>query len=391
MRELNKLSEKIVIICFVSFTLFTSGFLISLIVVPFLHPEVNSPHLQIFITEDADFDKYYFPGSGTPTDPFLIENFTYQEHGLFEIYIFGVSKHFVIRNNIIISHRSDEGIRIGDAPNNVSIINNVVYGSAHMHDWNPGISIYNLDECNIINNTVISKEKGIRISSSSNCSVKNNKLIKNGRNIEIIDSSNILIENNSLVFDETQTGYATKDTIYVQNSDNVSIIYNHLNKSGIFFNDGSIKTAVIENNFIDGLKIGFFKNETNILINSTIEFGQILLADCKNCSLYNLTMSKSNVGIGIYNSNLINCSYCNLSSNLYAGLYIYESVNVTISESTFISNDVGTRVKFSNNIRFLNNIFQENSFGIYLSNSNCTFINNSFINNSIEDIHTYDY
>ena len=388
MRKLNKFSEKIVIIMFVSFTLFTSGFLISLIVIPFLHPEVETSHLQIYITEDADFDKYNFPGTGTPADPFLIENFTYQEDGLVEIRIFGVSKHFVIRNNVIIANRFDEGIRIGNAPI-VSIINNVVYGSAHLHNWNTGIAVYNVNECNIINNSIFFEEKGIRISGSSNCSVKNNKLIKNGRNIEIIDSPNILIENNSLVF-KTQTGYGTKDSIYVQNSDNISIINNQLDKSGIFFNDGSIKTAIIENNFIDGLKIGFFRNNTNLLINSTTEFGQILLADCKNCSLYNLNMSKRNVGIAIYNSNLINCSYCNLSSNLYAGLYIYESTNVTISESIFLSNDIGTRVKYSNNIRFLNNVFQDNSCGIYLSHSNCIFINNSFINNSI-DIHTYDY
>jgi len=389
MRELNKLSEKIVIICFVSFTLCTSGFLISLIIVPFLHPEVNTPHLQIFITKDADFDKYNFPGSGTPTDPFLIENFTYQEDGLFEIYIFGVSKHFVIRNNIIIPDRADEAIRIGNAPNNVSIINNVVYGSAYLHYWNLGISVYNVNDCNIINNSIFFEEKGIQISHSSNCLVKNNKLIKNVRNIEIIDSPNILIENNSLVFDETQTSYPNQDMIYVQNSDNISIINNQLDKSGIFFNDGSIKTAIIENNFIDGLKIGFFRNITNFLINSTTEFVQILLADCKNCSLYNLNMSKSNVGIGVYNSNLINCSYCNLNSNPY-GLYIYESTNVTIAESIFLSNDIGTRVKYSDNIRFLNNNFQENSFGIYLSHSSCTFFNNSFINNSI-DILTYDY
>jgi len=390
MRELNKLSEKIIFICFVSFTLFTSGFLISLLVVPFLHPEVKTPHLQIFITKDADFDKYNFPGSGTPTDPFLIENFTYQEDGLFEIYIFGVSKHFVIRNNVIKPDIIDEAIRIGNIPNNVSIINNVVYGSAHLYDWHIGISVYNVNECNIINNSIFFEEKGIHISGSSNCSIINNKLIKNVRNIEIIDSPNVLIENNSLMFDEIQTGYTTKDMIYVQNSDNVSIINNQLDKSGIFFNDGSIKTAIIENNFIDGLKIGFFKNETNILINSTTEFGQILLADCKNCSLYNLNMSKSNVGIGVYNSNLINCSYCNLNSNLYAGLYIYESSNLTISESIFLSNDIGTRVQYSDNIRFLNNDFQENSFGIYLSHSNCIFINNTFNNNSI-DIHTYDY
>ena len=390
MRKLNKLFEKVFIISFISFIIFTSGFLISLFIIPFLHSPVKEPHLQISIYDDSDFEKYNFPGSGTESDPYLIENYSYQEQGLFKISIFGVSKCFIIRNNIILSQSSDEGIRIGNVPKNVSIINNVVYGPTYMHDFEAGISIYNLNECKIINNTVISKEYGIKVWYSSNCSLQNNRLIKNGRPIDIRYSSHIDIENNYLKYDESLSGYYTEDALYVKNSEYVSVKGNQIYKGWLFFSDDSIKTATIEDNYINGVKIGFFKNLTDFSLNSTTEFGQLLLADCTNCSFFNLNLSDVNVAIGIYNSSFITCSNCNLSNNVNAGLYIYDSINITISQSSFFGNYYGTRVIYSN-LRFLDNVFQNNLYGVYISNSNCMFVNNSFIDNVYHDISTYDY
>ena len=389
MRKRNKILENGLIIVFVSFIIFTSGFLISLMVIPFLHPTIAIPHLQIFIDSDADFERYNFPGSGTQTDPFLIENFTYQDKGLFEIYIFGVSKYFIIRNNIIISDRSEEGIRIGNIPVNISIINNVVYGSAYKHDWEAGISIYNLNECKIINNTVISKENGVRVWSSSNCTIQNNRLIKNGRPIEIRDSSQILIENNYLVYDD-QSGYTSKDALHIENSEYISIKNNQIENGWLFFYDNSIITATIEDNYINGVKIEFFKNLTDFSLNSTTEFGQLLLSNCINCSFYNLNLSDVNIAIGIYHSSFINCSSCNLISNVYAGLYIYDSINITISQSNFFGNYYGTRMRYSS-VQFLNNVFQNNLYGVYINKSNSTFVNNSFIDNVYHDIYTSNY
>jgi parallel beta-helix repeat protein len=389
MRKLNKFFEKGLIISFISIIIFTSGYLISLTVIPFLHHTINPPHLQIFIRNDSDFEKYNFPGSGTESDPYLIENLTSLKQGLSEIDIYGVSKYFIIMNNIIISERSEEVIRIGNVPVNISIINNAIYGSAYMHDLQAGISIYNLNECKIINNTVISKEKGIQVRNSSYCSLQNNKLIKNGRPIDIKDSFQIVIENNYLVYDEGLSGYTSNDAVHVENSDYVSVRGNQIYEGWLFFNDNSIKTTTIEDNYINGVKIGVFKNLTDFSLNSTTEFAQLLLIDCTNCSLYNLNVSDVNIAIGIYQSSYINCSNCNLSNNSYAGLYIYDSVNITIFKSTFFNNDVGTRVKYSD-VQFSNNAFQTNLVGIYKSNSNCSFVNNSFIDN-IYDIYTYDF
>lgn len=390
MRKLNKFFEKVFIVSFISFIIFTSGFLISLSIIPFLHPTVKTPHLSIIIYDDSDFEKYNFPGTGTESDPYLIENFTYQKQGLSQIYIFGVNKYFIIRNNILISDRAEEAIRIGNVPVNISIINNVIYGFTYIHDFEVGISIYNLNKCKIFNNTVISKEYGIKVWYSSNCSLQNNRLIKNGRPIDIRYSSQIDIENNYLKYDDSLSGYYTKDALYVKNSEYVSVKGNQMYKGWLFFSDDSIKTATIEDNYINGMKIGFFKNLTDFSLNSTTEFGQLLLADCTNCSFYNLNLSDVNVAIGIYNSSFITCSNCNLSNNVIAGLYIYDSINITISQSSFFGNYIGTRVKYST-VQFLDNVFQNNSYGVYISNSNCTFVNNSFIDNVYHDIYTYDY
>ena len=389
MRKRNKILENGLIIVFVSFIIFTSGFLISLMVIPFLHPTITTPHLQIYIHDDSDFEKYNFPGSGTESDPFLIENFTYQEQGLLQISISGVSKYFIVRNNVVISQYS-AGIHIGNVAVNASIINNVVYGSPYNYGWDAGIAIYDMNGCKIINNTVISKEKGIQVWTSSNCSLQNNRLIKNDRNIEIKYSSQILIKNNYVVCDEKSSDYDTTDALNVDDSEFISIISNQIENGWLFFEDDSISTATIEDNYINGVKLGFFKNFTDFSLNSSLEFGQLILAYCTNCSLSNLNLSDVNVAIGIYQSSFINCNNCNFSNNLYAGLYIYDSLNITISNSTFVSNDIGTRVRYSS-VYFYNNEFQNNFYGVYISKSNCTFGNNSFIDNVYHDIYTFDY
>lgn len=382
--------ERIIAFLFIGLMIFTMGYFISLIIIPFLSSEIENLSLQIYINDDSDFENYDFLGSGTQADPYLIENYTYQEHGLRKIYISGVSKHFIVRNNIIASRRYDEGIHISAAPDNVSIINNTIFGTVYSHDGESGIDVYNLNNCNIINNSVFSKRKGIRILYCNSCSINNN-VLKNGRNIEILWSSNICVGNNSLTYDELQNAWTSQNSIFIEDSYNISLVQNKLIKSWIHFDDNSINSAELKENSIDGKVIAFYKNETDFIINPLEDYGQIILANCSNGNIYDLNISISNIGISIYHSEFINCTSCKFTSNIYSGIYLYDVENMTISDSLFLRNHIGIRVKYSNSVLFMNNTFQENSYGIYISNSGCSYVNNTFINNKYDDIRTYDY
>jgi parallel beta-helix repeat protein len=281
MRVTKKSFEKITMFLFLALLIFTTIYLVILGIIPFLHPKINSLSLGIYINDDSDFETYNFPGFGTPSDPYLIENYTYQKHGLHEIYISRVSKHFIIRNNVIASKGYKNGITVGGMSQNITIFNNTILGSDYIKDGCEGISIWNLENCKIVNNSIFSKRQGIRVWSCSNCTISQNKM-KNGRNIGIFESSNIGIENNSLRFDEFQNAWDTHDSLYITNSENTSIIQNELFKSWIAFSDDSILTATLQDNRINGQEIGFFKNESNFLLDSSGSYGQILLISCSN-------------------------------------------------------------------------------------------------------------
>ncbi|MFX1267483.1 MAG: right-handed parallel beta-helix repeat-containing protein [Promethearchaeota archaeon] len=384
--------EKFIGILFAVIVFLSMGFLISLLVIPFFHQEVERTTFSIYISENSDFEKYNFPGSGTEFDPYIIENYTYFEHGIVRIRIYGVNKHFVIRNNQIHAARGRDGISIGSiSVETTKIVNNKIYGSAYDRDYQIGIYVYNMNGCYIFNNSVYNKDMGIRILSSSNCVVKNNSLINTGRNIEIIDSSETQIENNIMILDKEKTRYISAAAVYIDESANILLKNNQLINSGIWFSDSSANSIVIQNNTINDLEIGFYKNQTDLVFNSSEIYGQLFLVNCTNCLIYNLTIKNSNIGIALYQCIYFNCSACNCSYNLYSGLYLSSSLNIIVQNGTFTNNHVGSRVRYSNSVEFKSNLFQNNSYGIYMSNSNCTYLYNTFENNKFEDIHIYDY
>jgi parallel beta-helix repeat protein len=384
--------EKIITIAFGLVVLIASGILISLLVIPFTHPKVNTNFFRIYINSDEDFNNYNFPGSGTEEDPYIIENYTYFEDGLNQIQIFGVNKSFIIRNNIIYSNDWECGISLASvSSSNVIIIGNIIYGSAYRFSVEAGIRIYNLYNCSILNNSVYNVDVGIKLLASSNCLVENNSLINNGRNIEVRDCTNLPIVNNVLMVNMEKSRFSFSDSIHVEDSINISINSNECKNSGIWFSASSSSTITLQNNTVCGLHIGFFKNKIDLLFNNSEQYGQLFLVNCTNCITINLTITKSIIGLSFYNCSYCNCSSCNFDEDLESGLYISHSSNLIISEGEFSYNLFGARILYSDSIKFKNNLFQYNYYGVYVSNSVVVYDNNTFYNNINGDIRVYDY
>jgi len=372
--------------------LIVSGILISLLVIPFIHPKIIPKHLLIYINSDEDFNKYSFPGSGIEEDPYIIENYTYFEHGLSEIYISGVSKSVIIRNNIIYPNPWDCGVFLASvSSSNVIIIDNIIYGSAYRLNIEAGIRIYNLYNCSIRNNSIYNVGVGIKLLASSYCSVENNTLINNGRNIEVRDCMNLPIMNNILMVNIEKSRFSYPDSIHVEDSINISINSNECKNSGIWFSASSSSTIILQNNIVNGLPIGFFKNKVDLLFNNSEQYGQLFLVNCTDCIITNLTISKSINGLSFYNCSYSNCTSCNFNENYQSGLYISHSSNLTISEGKYSNNSLGARVLYSDSIEFKNNLFQFNYYGAYVSNSIVSYTNNTFYNNFYEDIRVYNF
>ncbi len=386
-------SEKIITITFGLVVLIVSGILISLLINPFTHPKVTGIHGRIiYITSNEDFNEYEFPGDGTEENPYIIENYTYFDYGLSGIYISGVSKSVIIRNNIIYSNHWDCGIFLASVSSpNVIIRDNIIYGSAYRLNVEAGIRIYNLYNCSILNNTIYNVDVGIKLLASSYCLVENNTLVNNGRNIEVRDCTNLPIVSNILMIKIDNSGYGFSDSIHVENSINISINANDCKNGGIWFSASSSSTITLQNNTLRGLEIGFFKNKANLLFNNSQQYAQLILVNCTNCIIFNISIAKSITGLSFYNCSYSNCSSCIFNENYESGLYISHSYNLTISEGEYNYNLFGARILYSNSIKLRNNLFQYNYYGVYLSNSVVIYENNTFYNNIYEDISVYNY
>jgi parallel beta-helix repeat protein len=304
-----------------------------------------------------------------------------------------VNEHFIIRNNILYTEDWNSGISLGTiSSNNISIINNTIYGSVYRKQFGSGIQLYNVQKCYIYNNSVYSKDIGIKIISSSNCVIGNNSLLHNGRDIDMIDCTEILIANNTLMVDVNRSRYDLPDSIHIANSLNISINSKECKNGGIWFSGDSSSTIILQNNSVNGLDLGFFIDQASLFFDNSHQYGQLILVNCTNCVSFNLSISHCVAGISFYNCSYSNCSSCNFSENYYSGLYIAYSVNLTISDGKFNYNRLdGARVAYSDAIELTGNEFRYNLYGVFVSNSNVIYNNNTFSNNAYQDVRVYDY
>lgn len=317
------------------------------------------PSYGILIFSDSDFLKYDLPGSGTQTDPYIIENYSILTSEHSAIQIERVTKYVIIRNNYLRSRVS--ALEIEDSVGSrIKIINNTCVGSVYpTADDYCGIYIYNSDGCFIYNNTFLNLDTGIDLHVSDNCSIIHNHFENQRINIIIVGSRKVNIENNSLILYEQVEGPYYHESLYIFNSKNISIKKNTIENGGLIFHETNASSLIVQDNLVNGFELGYFIDETYLEINSSTLFGQLFFINCNNSIIRNQEIRTTNEGISLINCLNFNISFCNFSDNHF-----------------------GVSASYSNNINLVNNTFMSNMFGIYLHNSNCTYNQNNFYNNT---------
>ncbi|MFX1323253.1 MAG: NosD domain-containing protein [Promethearchaeota archaeon] len=355
------------------------------------YPSKKYPSHGIYINSDNDLLEYGFPGSGTQSDPYIIEGYTILNYyAPYAIHIEAVSKFVIIQNNFLqAGGNAIEVILVGS--HTIKIINNTCVG--YLYSWEPhhtGLGIYNTDGCYICNNTCLNFYEGIELSHCDNCIIINNQLKDNGRNIVISSCSNINIANNSLIVYQKGGGYYYRtflyyhDSLYIGDCKNISIKMNTFENSGLYFYNTNASSLNVQDNLVNGFELGYFIDENNLEINSSSIFGQLFFINCTNSIIRNQEIRASNNGIILINCLNFTISFCNCSNDFRGGISLRNSEKITISNSTFDNNDAGATVSYSDNIIILHNNFSNNIYGIYLIDSNCTYNENYFYNNTYD-------
>ncbi|MHA1947475.1 MAG: NosD domain-containing protein, partial [Candidatus Hodarchaeales archaeon] len=262
------------------------------------HVQKLNSDLPINITSNSQFGIYGFPGSGTPDDPYQIENLN-------------------------ISTSSDVQINIKNTTVHFSINGCTLDGGTMTRS---GISLTNVKHVTLENNVIIHNQDGISVFNSSHTVILNNSIYSNTRfGIFLVKINNCTLTSNT-VHDNLINGVHLKDT--ANTTINHNTIYNHqygeYSQCGILL-DNSSNTLIANNSVFNnhyGLKFLHSANN-NLLSNNTIYDNQ-----------------EQGICLEYASGNTI--VYNNISDNLLYGILITDGSNDnTIQFNSFIGNNAG--------------------------------------------------
>src|SRR6266702_94864 len=349
------------------------------------------PHAPIVINGNSDFNSGngVTGGSGTASDPYVIEGWNITSSGTTGISITDTDAYFVIRSVYVIDTQpccggaaSDPGVNMTNVTNGVlrdSIIKFGYFTTGIAAAYVKNFVVENVTTAEIISITnstgvvtsydtarhievgssfdvqISNNFAGIYVSSSSNVTISDNT--SDGapnKTIGVSYSSNITISGNSYDCDCLP--------VSVQNSHHVIVIGNSLNG-----NEWIAIVSIVNSDFID-------VSDNTV---SGDSYGGIVLSTCHDVSIKNNHVST-------YGNNLVplpggevgisGCKIVNISNNTLAPTYYRYPYTPPL-----------LKVSFSTDLTVTGNTLQSNAQGLILNNTaNIQVFHNNFLNNDLQ-------
>lgn len=178
-------------------------------------------HESIYIGNDAAFETYGFPGNGSVSDPYRIENLNITTTDDDAIIVIITSKHFIIQNCYL------QAVRYG----------------IYLHV----VSDYT---ATLLNNTIKNTDSsGVYLLDSDGVTIANNSLINNkaDHNLYMRNCENVIIANNTVMA-------SRKAAVLAEGCTDCIFYFNHIELNvgyGLVLYEGTEDCIIFHNNFID--------------------------------------------------------------------------------------------------------------------------------------------
>ncbi len=354
-------------------------------------------HDPIDIDENSDFSALGFPGSGTKTDPYLIDGVNITSTTTSAITIKYTNAYFVVSNSLIIGVSGWEGIELRNTSHGI-LANNIIRSAVD------GIYAYGSNDTLIQNNLAFNNTwYGISLYSSTNCTVRGNEIHDNGHyGIALyLSSTNITVSNNNLynIYGSTDQGIVINGGIYHTVYNNTISNYT----SGIAIVSSGRKNNLSENMITEcssGIYLTTSSNNTiinNHISNNSINGIYLVSSSNYNKISYNTIVNNTENGIMIITSSYNNIMNNDISFNVQRGVLLYISCFYNqIYNNTIYNNTLdGVVIQESTDNDIMNNdIFNNSQRGILIfkaSNRTTISDNNIYNNNHSIFVHTSSY
>ncbi len=284
--------------------------------------------------------------------------------------------------------------------------NNTIFNNTASNLYYHGISISNCNNISVSRNNISNCiMDGIKIDNANHINLSKNSIDNCMTGINTLNSNNTIISNNIMI---NNTGAALVFTSMGKKIENITITSNVMNNSGLMLSVVDIKETTFnidQSNLVNGKILYYYINENGLTHNNFTNAGQIYMYYCSDVSFSDLDLSRSTIGLTLYNCDnltiskidssynsmaavmIFNCNNSKFSELIiknctYFGLFLMNNHDTIISNSTMTDNYYASQFSYCSNLTLADNYFDNNLEGIRMQYcSNSTLINNT-INNS---------
>ncbi|MFW9974308.1 MAG: NosD domain-containing protein [Candidatus Thorarchaeota archaeon] len=334
-------------------------------------------HEPFNITSDSDFEIQGWPGNGSYSNPFLIENLNITTSQSACIWVSNTTSHFIIQNCYFASPVNEFGSHQPVFPITMTNVSNSIIRGNKIIDSKCGISGYSLFNCSISDNQFNVSWSAIEIRLSNFTTILNNsqKFDSCYYGLNIISCRNCTISHNVFM-------HILSTGIYTQMSYNTSLIYNTLVSSisgnpfswcGISIVYGAfciVRQNEISNFVMRGIQIfgnnhlvannNITSNEIGILISANTSnvrnnmlvnnFNAIEIINSNHTKIYTNTIQgeSGRYGSGIVIHGGSSCDiYSNVISHIGYGIILQGATGFNISSNNVFDNRYGFAFSWS--------------------------------------------
>ena len=298
---------------------------------PAVHAGSQISHSAIAINSDSGFTAAngVTAGSGIASDPFIISGWSIEyQLAPAQISVSNTRAYFVVHN--VTAYGTGNGIILSNVTN--GRLENLGAGGGAVSSGT-GIQVTGSNNISIMGVQVSSGGTphgtpgggpGVIVQSSSNIIIANNSFGGSNGNVLTVDGTNVTITGNNIYLSQTGYGMSVSGT-------NVTVSGNAFHSSGLVF---SSSVRVTADNTVNGNPL-YYYHDCNSLSLNKVPVGQLIVKNCSNVQLSNLSISNTDVGIAMYGVHHALIQNVTSSSNFINNLAIDNSTDVTIEQSNF--------------------------------------------------------
>lgn len=285
-------------------------------------------HDPIVIDGDGGFvpENGVVSGTGTASDPYVIENWQIDGATANGTVIRNTVAHFVIRNVDVSTGRNSTGIMMTNVTN-ARLENLQIHSTTRTKQ---GIWMTQVSDSVVRNSSLTNYDVAFLMTYVDRVQVLDNIFPSNLGGISLGFSTNVTISRNSFTFNGlvlfgTSREQLNSHTITPDNLVNGKPLYYHAKCSDLN---------------IDGIQVG-----------------QLIVADCSNVRVTNLELSRAEMPLQFVRVNGAVVQNNSISSATILGFALSVSTNISVTANSFSDNLVGLRVWTSSNVTVYHNNF----------------------------------